>query len=289
MSTLVDRRIRFSQPADLNDPHEGAPQVSAEFTKQFVEHQIAPILKSIPVEAFLADTFRRKYGTLPAAVQLAVSEDDFVQHNLSSVSHQLPEFRRFYEELVAQQIADAGRLKDELGKIMSSKVNDKFGVLSLSEDPLVQLLWGHYGAGDRGFLIGFDGEDPFFSPANWESLTAPLQKVTYADTKPELLEPGRSEENDLAILFTKPSCWSYEKEWRALRRLEHADEILDQKPFAVCLFSFPAGAVKEVVLGARTSEDDERFIRESISDKDCSHIRLYRVVNDGYSLGLELA
>ena len=52
---------------------------------------------------------------------------------------------------------------------------------------------------------------------------------------------------------TKSEEWAYEKEWRMMRVLQDADIRLDAEPHPICLFSYPADAVVEIVIGLRSS------------------------------------
>ncbi|MCO5298290.1 MAG: DUF2971 domain-containing protein, partial [Fimbriimonadaceae bacterium] len=195
--------------------------------------------------------------------------------------------REFYANQVKEHARQAGKLKQQLSQIMSASLNSKFGVLSLSEDPLLPLMWGHYAQGDRGFAIGFDSESDFFSPDDWQSLSKSVQPMSYSDAKPELIERGNSEENDAAMLFTKPACWSAEREWRALRRLTGATQVIPKSPYDICLFNYPAAAVVEVVLGARIDAEMEAQIRKLLQNPDFVHVRVKRVRLSGFDRVLE--
>ncbi|MCC7434205.1 MAG: DUF2971 domain-containing protein [Methanoregulaceae archaeon] len=287
IDVLANRLIRFSQPADLNDPHEGAPQASSQFTHQLINEEVIPILDQLSAEDFVRDGFSLKYDQLPNLQREAVSRQDFIEQNMTSIAHIMPDLREFYVNQVKQHADQAGKLKDELSRIMSKSLNSKFGVLSLSEDPLLPLMWGHYADGDRGFVIGFDSDSDFFNPDDWKSLSKPLQAMNYSDEKPELAERGKSEENDSAMLFTKPACWSGEREWRALRRLDGATRVVAKSPYDICLFSFPASAVVEVVLGARFEAEAEKHVRMLLQGPDFAHVRLRRVRLSGFNRSLE--
>ncbi len=47
-------------------------------------------------------------------------------------------------------------------EIVWNKVNELFGVLSLSEDPVQPVMWAHYASNSSGFLIGFDTTHEWF-------------------------------------------------------------------------------------------------------------------------------
>jgi hypothetical protein len=86
------------------------------------------------------------------------------------------------------------------------------------------------------------------------------------------------------LFLTKASCWSYEHEWRVLRRLDRADKVVDGG--AVHLFEFPPEVINEVVLGAcATAETDGRAIRAAQALGP--HVRVTRATLHGSQYALE--
>ncbi len=70
------------------------------------------------------------------------------------------------------------------------------------------------------------------------------------------------------MYFTKSCDWAYEKELRMVRHPQHADCVLG-KPngWDICLFRFPLEAVREVIVGARMTEDNRARIVELCKSK----------------------
>ena len=86
----------------------------------------------------------------------------------------------------------------------------KRGVACFSETCDNLLLWSHYGAGHRGLCLEFDTSSPFLNR---------LHRVQYSDEVPEIdlveMTLGRTQKM-ISLLLTKATCWSYEREWRAI-------------------------------------------------------------------------
>lgn len=165
-------------------------------------------------------------------------------------------------------------------------INDRVGVLSLSEDPESTLMWGHYAAGFTGAVIEFDAEHDFFSDKDSTPTEANiLAKVSYSSSRPTLtakflksLNFGENPSIWRSLLYQKQSlfltksvAWSYEKEWRCIRTLDINDEMdpkisnrhsdlmalygfrgghpVNDRTIAQELFTVPADAIKSVIIG----------------------------------------
>lgn len=162
------------------------------------------------------------------------------------------------------------------------------GVLSLSKSAHDALLWSHYANGHRGLCLGFNTEILEISgtttsgdvqylpnPPYMEKFLAlteefgeffrPWDNVHFSD------EQGRSFYNKqvdamLQIgLFTKSQDWKYEQEFRII-----------SSPGS---HSFSASALQEVIVGAKTSKADEEKIRELLSVREYSHVKLKKAFN----------
>ena len=71
------------------------------------------------------------------------------------------------------------------------------------------LMWAHYGAVHKGFVIGFNTQHKFFTSEDRE-----LKCVTYQPTTPSF---NREQDPDGSIFTTKSDKWTYEGEWRCLQ------------------------------------------------------------------------
>lgn len=110
-------------------------------------------------------------------------------------------------------------------------------ILSLTRNPLNPLMWAHYGQEHKGFVIGYEMQDPFFQCE--KSNLIPVQKgnIIYTKTKPFIKTSttvttnlcnaieGLHDEGDLKSLelinhlfLNKDTIWSYEEEVRIVKQ-----------------------------------------------------------------------
>ncbi len=122
------------------------------------------------------------------------------------------------------------------------------GVLSLSEDNLDILMWGHYADSHKGICIGFDYSKLIFLTK--EKLIP--RKVNYPpDNKYPGWNPFSSSGEELVKkrLLTKALNWEYEQEWRVIFP-EEGD--LSQE--------FNPNALISVYLGCRITEENKKTV-----------------------------
>jgi hypothetical protein len=154
-------------------------------------------------------------------------------------------------------------------------------------------MWTHYASDHRGLAVGFDRRHPCFSDAG------ELMRVEYLDrrvsissnggrlriaghvVKPNALPP-------LDLLLRKHPDWKYEKEWRWIVPLAHADET-KVKPgeMPVCLKRFPTAAISAIVLGVRMEQHAGERVRMSFMTERWRHAKLYHARLSGERFALE--
>jgi hypothetical protein len=101
---------------------------------------------------------------------------------------------------------------------MRKMLSERFGVVSLTEDPLSHLMWAHYGQ-NMGVAIGYSSDEPL-ALDGITSRRLPLGvalKVQYNDNAVVIKEDFSDAARGLT---TKRSSWAYEKEWRIVQPLQ---------------------------------------------------------------------
>lgn len=230
LDVLERRRIRFTQPAAFNDPFEFKPYIesaaSQEHLRDYVEQNFDEIL-------------RRELKQYPILSRLLPG--DSAVDVLRPFKSSIPSLFRLLEPQLLPRVSAA----------ISSAFNMNVGVLCLSEVRDSLLMWGHYTDNHEGFVIGFDQNHPFFSVRRGlEDEFGFLRQVKYCRNRPRVTIANTT---GAEWFETKSDEWAYEKEWRMLRVLQDAEYRLDGVPHPICLFSFPADAVVEIVAGLRCS------------------------------------
>ena len=226
------------------------------------------------------------------------------------------EGRRFIREMVNRRytnpslkISEARRIEKRFRTPLALEDNElanevirRVGVCCFSEAKDSILMWSHYGNEHKGICIGFDTSKSLFQLA-W--------KVKYREEFPIVRRPTDGEDVLLEkTLLTKAACWSYEKEWRIVKRIlteEEKARRMQRRNLSIENFSeedtqllfdesgpgyysFSKEAIAELYLGARV----EKWAREKVIQwvKDAGlNIPIYEVKRNPkkYCLGFELA
>ena len=223
------RSLRYSQPAVFNDPFEGKPYYTGMASSDAMEAVYPQRYQKVLREQYLAmsSEFHAKISFALFATEL--------EHTRSSI---YDIFRNVDTSFVPS-----------MNEMMHKSFGEKLGVLSLSEINDSQLMWSHYGKSHTGLVIEFDETHGYFTDRKvsaddlWQ-----LHKVTYADRRPHTTIIDFDFE---AILLTKHTSWSYEREWKDFRPFNQASEVLQAEPLPIYLFTFPPDSVRSVTFGAR--------------------------------------
>lgn len=242
LKVLQERRVRFTQPGDFNDPFEFRPKIDAAITDGEVRAYVEQNFEQL-VEQELA-----KYGTLVQSIPKQVLKDLLVVQKAK-----LPEVFKMLQPEVLQKISP----------VIDGFLNQNVGVLCLSEVRDSLLMWGHYTDNHKGFAIGFDSDHPFFVKQRSEQDEFGfLRKVIYQVHRPKVI---LSDTSSPVWFQTKSLQWECEKEWRIVRVLSEATHRIDRSPFPLCLFEFAADAIMEIVIGARADSSTVQAIRSLAS------------------------
>lgn len=168
-----------------------------------------------------------------------------------------------------------------------------YGVLSLTRNPVNNLMWSHYGDEHRGVAFGFDVDEAGFCDKEKNIIPANHGEIIYTKTFPEHLRnndthyflneicsstnysPLYFEFFKFAYLY-KGIDWAYEEEVRVIKRTGfhfydkknnannfssnsngewHHIDISDKKQLN--LFTFPLHAIKEVYFGSNVNNIKE--------------------------------
>lgn len=152
-----------------------------------------------------------------------------------------PDFPNYVKQ--AMGIADA-----ELVEVRKTT-----GLLCLAARPDHMLLWGHYADSHRGIALRF-------KPQKGDGLFESACPVTYQEDRPKLsLVQHDTPHLAKLALFTKADFWAYEEEWRIIKGTGSKGA-----------HKFAASSLDGIVLGAKTSSDDERKIRDWVASAGLS-------------------
>jgi hypothetical protein len=247
--------IRFTPLGAFNDPFEGRPEVLSVMPEGELNASISEMIESeIEIE----------YAKLPQEARLQISKEKYASL-----------FRELIEKQTPQISAGVRSITPHFVQTIHSKFDELIGALCLSEVPDSLLMWAHYAASHAGFVVEFDPTDAFFNSRRTDSDEFGfLRRVLYRDARPSGALTSMTEE-----LFTvKSSHWSYEREWRMLRPLPHADETISTDNYPIHLFRLPCSAVRRIILGARSTQKTKSEIRTILTEQGASlrHVELHQ-------------
>ncbi|WP_150624702.1 DUF2971 domain-containing protein [Pandoraea captiosa] len=221
-------KLRFTPPSALADPLELIPEIRLRDPDGCAQNVPRRDLESA------ISLFQQEHPNVP----------------LAEIRTRVALAAKILESLMRPQ----AKAREHFHMFMSV-TNPNIGVLSLTTDPGSAPMWSHYADKYSGLAVGFDSESNFFRPAQGEPKhCGELVRVTYTNTPPvAYVEPGKigfSKE----LFFTKAECWSYENEWRVIKYLLQAHEVLaGPNGIPIHLFKVPPDAIKEVIFGFRMS------------------------------------
>jgi len=146
---------------------------------------------------------------------------------------------------------DSGRtFAKESGDRMMESFAKLWGVLSFSETIEDPVVWSHYADSHRGIALGFelDENDPYLLfQVTYSTEVAELDVMEFAQAQ-STSEPSTVVRVLRGAFGRKFASWSYEREWRALVRLDRRD----CHPKGTMLFiPLPTQKLSSVLLGMR--------------------------------------
>jgi hypothetical protein len=186
-------------------------------------------------------------------------------------SESLHDHRSRIKEMVARSHTESGRQRmiDSTFRTLSRQ-----GILSLSEKADSMLMWSYYANGHRGIAVRFDMDFTMLADS-LPDYFFPI-KVRYSHDFPDLEFYDTSNDDRVRTLIgTKSKEWEHEREWRIVAR-ETTGYV-----------TFKPESIIGIILGMRTSEDDEREIRKYVGTRPM-RLDILRIRHKPKSFDLEV-
>ncbi|WP_139218302.1 DUF2971 domain-containing protein [Sunxiuqinia elliptica] len=268
---FTDKKVWLSNALGLNDPFECSIQ---EIAKDWINNKI----------------LESKQGHISGFVhsaQMSINKrSDFYGLTPKQTKEYLKKFLK--RDFGHQYESSRDFITRKTGRITSNPNNtymnfdkqlNEVGIFSLSETSLDQLMWSHYGGNSKGIALGFE-----VKKGNKLANKDHCLKVNYSDILPKHNPDGflvqvdfmATGENIQRICFndptlqlaiaTKPTCWSYEREWR----------YVEEKSG---LYNYP-GKLKEIVFGLNCKQDVRQKYLKLISNHLPENIEIYEITNE---------
>lgn len=268
IDVLQDCMVRYTQPEAFNDPFEVKPYITKLTAK---EHEAFS-----QFEELISKALHEYYDLQPIQVQDRIPFPVF--------------YKKFREELGRALKETFYQMEDGVTPIIRRMWPDKFsdmlGIFSLTEKPDNLLMWAHYAASHEGFVVGFDSSHPYFhDTVGHEDELRHLCKVEYRENRPM---SAMTELSGIDVFLVKSTQWSYEQEWRIIRPLQDNNKIVQNQPYPIYLFQFPATAIKEVILGCKMTENKKQDIIAILSSGSFQHVQVWQAEPDETEFKLKL-
>lgn len=270
IDVIENLEIRFTQPDALNDPFELHPHFESIVAETDVLANLpqTPVdLKSMVPQAYaMLSEAQRAMLPLDAAMQAVeafMETDDARDATAKGL------------KIFLQSMRDAAA---PIREAIYQAFNKNVGILSLSELPDNDLMWAHYADSHRGLVLCLDEQHGFFNRRRSENDEFYfVRRVVYSDRPAASMVTLDGD----AMLVTKGTKWSYEREWRMLVPLNDATRSLSFGEDRVHLFAFPPDALEGIVLGAHADVTTAAFLQKLLKDRTAlNHVHLSRAMID---------
>lgn len=146
---------------------------------------------------------------------------------------------------------------------------EEYPMLSLTRKRNNLLMWSHYADSHRGFVIGFDPDNPFFHREQPRTMT-PLDEVRYSNKRPVMppFEEITPENVHELVFLTKSEDWAYEEELRMFAQPRAASGVeKDSCGFDIYLFDLPPEVFVEIIFGLLMSPSVKKEIADIVEDR----------------------
>ena len=293
VDVLEKQRIRFTQPASLNDPFEMKPYVES-FAEDSLIKGLLGLLGADVVKNMFASMISDVWDDIRNLPEWSLLECIKQECGYYYDSSSFYDNKRYSETFTNEFVEDMKRRMPEFREAIFSKFNE-IGILSLTAVCNDIPMWAHYAQSNKGFVIEFDAKHEFFNqPTNSDHLFGHLHDVIYSEKRPgsnSLLEEHLMDN----VLFVKSERWKDEREWRLLqplengRRLEKEGEVvLDDYEQPIYLFPLPSSCITGIIIGSRMSKSNQSEMCRILSIDDYSHVKRYQAVLDDKKFELNI-
>ncbi|MEI7340470.1 DUF2971 domain-containing protein [Pectobacterium brasiliense] len=261
IDVLINKMICFNNPHNFNDPFE----FHALFEQGGLINNLENIIGEMNLFDQMDDEIKSIYSRLSQDKQKEISQQF------------LPVMKSLVEKFKPTIINSANQVYENFNNAFV----DFTRVLCLSEKKDNLLMWGHYADSHRGFVLEFDVNNGFFNQRkNQKDEYGYLREVKYKEDI-DILDPIAGDASN--YFLSKSKDWEYEREWRMLLPTHQAN----QKINLYDLFSFPASAIKSVILGCKATIEFEHEIKTLLTeDEEYSHVNLFKCIrsNERYEV-----
>lgn len=264
LDVLRHERIRFTPATGLNDPFELRPYFD----------RIAP--EALILENLTAVDLGKIYDDLPVPTRSVIARERFIE--LAGNYLATEEGRQIFWQTISFALVTMQELVPMLRDKLAEGLGSRIGILSLAAVATDSLMWSHYADSHRGIVIGLDHTHPYF-----DRRRGPDDEF-YWIRQVEYREPAEAltmmDLDGAEVLARKGPQWAYEREWRMLAPLPDAVEVVQRPEGSIHLFPLPPGAVVELILGTRSSQEVRGAALQLMDEPRYRHVKVQVAVLD---------
>jgi tetratricopeptide (TPR) repeat protein len=270
---ITSGKIYLATAAELNDPFECSLQ---EIGHDWIQEEIKK-LKQAGLSGFIM-----------SALKSIKDKTDFFGLSLKETKEMLEHFKgmdleeasAYREQIMLKQTGHPPSNSQNMFSQIDAQLLS-VGIFSMSTNPENSLMWAHYSGNHSGICLGFKK-----TPEGKLSNPDHFLKVIYSDKLPEMDKDGFQTEIAFSVdakmrmypssfklsftdktfqkaIVTKPTCWSYEDEWRYV------------EPYPG-LFDWP-GTLNDITFGLKMTEDRIEHYVKIIEEHVPYSVSLYQM------------
>ncbi len=245
LSSILTGEMKFTVPAELNDPSELFPKFSCD--------EVLSSLHDLRARGHSDDEFqglKRQHALMRALIPYYWKAD-------------LPLTKADADQMIKLPIFDNVMLVEQLFQGMLQSMSASVAVACLSKRWECLPMWAHYANRAQGLVVGYDNLEDVF-PGDETGWLNCLKEVTYSrETAGISFYP----DSYGAIFFSKLRDWAYEAEVRVATELSRCREGPTGHTRAASV-----SHVACVILGWRMPEAKRIEVLGMLGDQSCRHI-----------------
>ena len=187
---------------------------------KYVTPDRVDILKNGRVRFTQAAALNDPFETHPCLTELRKSFEDRARRIVKSVQSRFDA-----HSIVVGSIMIPKTVRERVAQFQRD-LAEEYPMLTLTRKRNNLLMWSHYADSHRGFVIGFDSDNPFFHREKPRPMT-PLDEVRYSNKRPvmppfEEITPENAHE---LVFLTKSEHWACEEELRMFAQPRAANAV----------------------------------------------------------------
>jgi hypothetical protein len=174
-------------------------------------------------------------------------------------------------QIIARLEQTSPALDAELQKDILGAVSKKWGIVSLSANPVNERMWDLYADSHKGIVVEFDQTNALFGHPSF-------LKCEY-DDNPAIYDSLQGPNHEAVEEFArrKRAAWSYEEESRLIVPLGVCRQVTRSTP-KMYLFSIEPNVVKSVTFGLRCPAALRQEVLTALNRAEVQHVTKWQII-----------